>query len=62
MTELQDNIIHANRKETPEEDLHRTEIGFYIMPQTRDVFITVINVCKLDISLANNVYCTCTYF
>jgi len=38
------------------------QIAFYIVPQTRDVFITAINICQLDISLANNVYCTCTYF
>ena len=38
------------------------QIAFYIVPQTRDVFITAINICQLEISLANNVYCTVLIF
>jgi len=38
------------------------QIAVYIVPQTRDVFITAINICQLHISLANNVYCTVLIF
>ena len=55
-------LIHLSKEGNNEEDLHRTETGFHIMLQTSNVFITVLNICQLDISLANNVYCTCTCF
>jgi len=53
--------IHGGRQDNTD-DFYTEKIAFYIVPQTRDVFITAINICQLDISLANNVYCTCTYF
>ena len=41
---------------------HMEQIAFCTVPQTGDVLIAAINVCQLDISLANTVYCMCTCF
>ena len=61
-TDITPADIFMKADKTTLKQFYTEQIAFYVVPQTRDVFITAINICQLHISLANNAYCTVLVF